>query len=252
MPTHWLTLAMVRVKIDGFRSVEQALAAAEAGADFVGMVFAESRRKISLEDASEIVRALGTPLRGLEMVSPPALFRTDATDLRAWFEHGASALERLLERKRPLTVGVFAGNDADEINEIVDECGIDLVQLSGDEPWGACLLANRQVIKVLHVQSKDDADAAMGRMQTGSAMAVLLDRADESAYGGTGKVLDWRVAAAVAARMPVWLAGGLTPENVIEAVKAVRPWAVDVSSGVETDGVKDVAKIRAFVAAAKA
>jgi phosphoribosylanthranilate isomerase len=243
---------MTRVKICGCRSVEVALTAAEAGADFVGLMFApSSKRRIELEDASEIVRALGKPLRELEMSTPPAAFRTEAAGLGPWFEHGASALERLLERKRPLTVGVFAGNDADEINEIVDECGIDLIQLSGGEPWGACLLANRQVIKAVHVGGGDDAASAMARMETGSAMAVLLDKAHDAAFGGQGEAFDWAVAASIASTMPVWLAGGLTPETVTQAIRTVRPWCVDVSSGVETDGTKGSAKIRAFVAAAK-
>jgi phosphoribosylanthranilate isomerase len=104
------------------------------------------------------------------------------------------------------------------------------------------------VVKALHVRADDTAESALARVETGSAMAVMLDRADDSAYGGTGQALDWRVAAEIAASMPVWLAGGLSPENVAEAVHAVHPWCVDVSSGVETDGVKDAAKIRAFVA----
>jgi phosphoribosylanthranilate isomerase len=244
---------VVRVKICGCRTPEQALTAAEAGADFVGLMFAPaSRRRVDLEQASEIVRALGSPLRAYELETPPAIYRTDASDLRSWFEHGASALDRLLQRKRPLTVGVFAGNDPDEINEIVDECGIDLVQLSGAEPWSACLLANRQVIKAVHIAADDDAASATVRMETGSALAVLLDRAEDSAFGGTGRPLDWIVAADIAVSMPVWLAGGLSPDNVADAIKAVQPWCVDVSSGVETDGVKDLAKIKAFVTAAKA
>jgi phosphoribosylanthranilate isomerase len=243
---------VTRVKICGCRSVETALVAVEAGADFVGLMFApSSRRRIDLEDASEIVRALGSPLAGIEMDTPPALFRTESNDLRSWFEHGASALERMLERKRPLTVGVFAGNDPEEINEIVDECGIDLIQLSGGEPWSACLLANRQVIKVLHVGADEAAAAALSRIETASAMAVMLDKGSDAAFGGTGETLDWAVAAEVAAAMPVWLAGGLTPENVAEAIRAVRPWAVDVSSGVEAEGMKDAAKIRAFIEAAR-
>ncbi|HEX5369938.1 MAG TPA: phosphoribosylanthranilate isomerase [Dehalococcoidia bacterium] len=242
----------MRVKICGCRSVEVALAAADAGADFVGLMFApSSKRRIELEDASEIVRALGTPLSELELQMPPAAFRTEAVGLGPWFEHGASALDRLLERKRPLTVGVFAGNDPDEINEIVDECGIDLIQFSGGEPWGACLLANRQVIKAVHVLSEDDAASAMSRMEVGSAMAVLLDKAHEAAFGGKGEAFDWSIATAIADKMPVWLAGGLTPETVAEAIGEVRPWAVDVSSGVETDGAKDIAKIRAFIAGAR-
>jgi phosphoribosylanthranilate isomerase len=250
----------VRVKICGCRTPEQALAAAEAGADFVGLMFAESRRRVEPSDAYDIVRALGTPLRELEQVSPPAMFRApsrasgQATDtgLRDWYEHGASALDRLLARKRPLTVGVFANNDPEEVNERVDECGIDLIQLSGGEPWGACFLAARQVIKVVHVGEGDDASSTLARLETGSAMAVMLDRTSDGVLGGAGKAFDWQVAAGIAAEMPVWLAGGLTPENVAQAIQTVRPWCVDVSSGVETHGVKDIAKIKAFVAAAKA
>jgi phosphoribosylanthranilate isomerase len=243
----------VRVKICGVRTPEQALAAAEAGADFIGINFvAESRRKVDPSDAYDIVHALGTPLSEIEQETPPSNFRTDATDLRAWYEHGASALERLLARKRPLTVGIFANNDPDEINELVDECGIDLIQLSGGEPWGHCLLAARQVIKVVHVSDADDAASTLARLETGGALAVLLDKAAAGALGGTGKPFDWQVAAGVSAGVPVWLAGGLSPENVALAVQTVRPWCVDVASGVETDGVKDLAKIAAFVKAAKA
>jgi phosphoribosylanthranilate isomerase len=243
---------MTRVKICGCRSVEMALEAAEAGADFVGLMFApSSRRRIEVEEASEIVRALGTPLAEIEMETPPAMYRAESNDLRSWFEHGASALDRMLERKRPLTVGVFAGNDPEEINEIVDECGIDLIQLSGGEPWSACLLANRQVIKALHIGPEEDAAAALGRIEAGSAMAVLLDKRSDAGFGGMGETLDWGVAAGIAGEMPVWLAGGLTPENVADAIRAVQPWAVDVSSGVETEGSKDVAKIKAFVAAVR-
>jgi phosphoribosylanthranilate isomerase len=244
---------MVRVKICGVRTPDTALAAADAGADFIGLMFAEgSRRKVDPSDAYDIVHALGTPLGEFEQVSPPSMYRTDSTDVRAWYEHGASALERLLERKRPLTVGVFANNDPDEINELVDECGIDLIQLSGGEPWGHCLLAARQVLKVVHVNDTDDAASTLARIETGSALAVMLDRASAGSLGGTGVTINWQVAAGVAAQAPVWLQGGLSPENVAEAIRVVRPWGVDVSSGVETDGAKDVAKIRAFVAAAKA
>jgi phosphoribosylanthranilate isomerase len=243
---------VTRIKICGLRTPEQALIAAEAGVDFVGMVFAESRRRVTAEEASEIVRALGTPLAGREMESPPAVFRNGGSGLRDWYEHGAAALERLLQRKRPLTVGVFANNDPDEINEIVDECGIDLIQLSGNEPWDRCLLMNRQVIKTLHLGPKDTLAEAVARTETGSAIAVHLDKADPRAFGGTGLSLDWNLAAAVAEVYPVWLAGGLTPENVAEAMRIVRPWCVDVSSGVELEGIKDEAKMRAFVKAVRA
>src|SRR5690349_13929878 len=199
----------VRVKICGVKTPEQALAAAEAGADFIGLMFVEtSRRYVDPSDAYDIVHALGSPLGEYEQLSPPSLHRTDATDIRAWYEHGASALERLLARKRPLTVGVFANNDPDEINELVDECGIDLIQLSGGVPWGRCLLAARQVIKAVHVGEADDSSSTLTRIETGSALAVMLDKASGDALGGTGKPLDWQVAAGIAAQTPVWLAGG--------------------------------------------
>src|SRR5262249_37184919 len=101
--------AMVRIKICGCRTPEDAVGAAEAGADFVGIMFAESRRRVTVYEAGEIVRSLGSPLRALEQIEPPAVHRLPfvaaATDagLRPWFEHGAEALERMLARKRPLT-----------------------------------------------------------------------------------------------------------------------------------------------------
>jgi phosphoribosylanthranilate isomerase len=248
-----MAVPVTRVKICGCRTPEQALWAAEAGADFVGVMFAtSSRRRVELEDASQIVRALGSSPRDVEDQPLPALQMTAPEELRSWFQNGASTLERLLERKRPLTVGVFAGNHPDEISEIVDKCGVDLIQLSGGEPWSVCLKANRQVIKAVHVRGDDSVASVTGRIEAGSAMAVLLDKADEAAYGGTGKPLDWQVVSGMASQMPVWLAGGLTPENVADAIEIVQPWCVDVSSGVETNGVKDAAKVRAFVKAAKA
>ncbi len=146
---------------------------------------------------------------------------------------------------------MFAHADPEEVNEIADESGVDLIQLSGGEPWGQCLLANRQVLKVLHIQPSETAAEALGRIETGSALAVMLDRAKAGAFGGTGEKLDWGVAAEMSAHIPVWLAGGLDPENVRDAVARVRPWAVDVSTGVETDGAKDYEKVRRFIREAK-
>lgn len=238
---------MTHVKICGCMRVDDALAAKEAGADFVGIVFAPgSRRRLSTEDAQAIVAAMGMPLRELEQTEPPPLYRGPEGDPVEWFRHGADALERLLARKRPLTVGVFQDQSPEEMNTIADECGLDLVQLSGHEAWADCLLANRQVIKGVDVLPGASADDVLTGLQTGSAVACLLDISR-----GRGIALDRAVAAEVAARMPVWLAGGLTPDNVADAVREVRPWAVDASSGLETDGAKDAGKIRAFVAAAK-
>lgn len=248
---------MTHVKICGCKRVEDALTAAEAGADFVGLVFAESRRRLEPDEAWDIVRALGEPLSQRELTEPPSLHRAGSVEaavpegVEEWFRQGAAALERLLERKRPLTVGVFAGQDLEAVNAIADECGLDLVQLSGDESWQDCLLIARQVIKVTHVGQGAASADVLRRIEAGTAIACLLDTASEGVYGGSGRRMDWTVAREVSARLPTVLAGGLAPENVGEAVRAVRPWGVDVSSGVEAGGEKDAAKIRAFVRAAK-
>jgi len=234
------------VKICGCMRVDDALAAAQAGADFVGLVFAESRRRLSTEQALQIVRALGTPLRDLGQTEPPPLYHGDAADVAAWFRHGAEALERLLARKRPLTVGVFEDQPLEQVDSIADEAGLDLIQLSGRESWQDCLLANRQVIKVVNTEAFASADALLAALEPGTAIACLLDSSR-----GRGRRTDWSLARALASRLPLILAGGLTPENVSDAVREVRPWAVDVSTGVETEGAKDPQKIRAFVAAAK-
>ncbi len=239
---------MIRVKICGIMRAEDALLAAEAGADFIGLIFAESPRRLSAGRAAEIVRALGSPLRDVEMTPPPHAEVAGAAD---WFRQAAGALERLLERKRPLTVGVFADMDMETVNSVADECGLDLIQFSGGESWHDCLLANRQVIKALRVREGDSAESVLAAIEPGTAVACLLDPQVAGAYGGTGHLLDWGMASRVAREMPMILAGGLTPDNVAEAVRAVRPWAVDVSSGVEREGVKDGDKIRAFISAAR-
>lgn len=237
---------MTYVKICGCMTPADAGAAAGAGADFIGIIFASSRRRVSPDDAAEIVRAAGTPLRELEQVEPPPLHPGRFDTVEAWFAHGADALERLLARKRPLVVGVFEDQPIDEVNGIADETGVDLVQLSGNEPAADMLVANRQVINVLRTRGGMTADDIMRCIEPGAAVASMLDPSRGS--GATG---DWSVAREVALRMPLWLAGGLTPENVGEAIASVHPWLVDVSSGVETGGAKDPEKIRAFVRAAK-
>ena len=235
---------MTRVKICGCMRADDAIAAANAGADFVGIMFADSRRRVSREAASEIVRALGTPLREMEQDEPPPLHPGRFPTVESSFAHGADALDRLLARKRPLIVGVFKDQDIEEVNEIADETGIDLVQLIGAEPWSDCLLANRQAIKVLHERPGMSAADVLSYIEPDAALAFMLDPSCGS--GATG---DWALAREVASRLPLWLAGGLTPENVRSAIDAVRPWAVDVSTGVETAGAKDAAKIAAFVRA---
>jgi len=222
---------MTLVKICGVSEVTHARAAAALGADFVGMVFAPSRRQVTLGQAKRIAS-------GLRKDGEPA---PDARD--------ANSLEEELTRRRPLLVGVFADQDADTINAICDDVGLDLVQLSGSEPWEVCAHIRRPIFKCMKVRDGETAEQLMMHVHTGAI--VLLDPYVEGTYGGTGKTLDWSVASEIAKQTPTVLAGGLTPKNIGKAVRVVSPWAVDVSSGVETDGAKDVDKIRGFIAAAK-
>jgi anthranilate synthase/indole-3-glycerol phosphate synthase/phosphoribosylanthranilate isomerase len=222
--------------------VEDVLAAKDAGADFVGLMFApRSRRVLAVEDAQALVEAAGRPLRDLGQDEPPPLHHVTAADPETWFAEGAKALERMLARKRPLTVGVFENQPLEEVNEIADDLGLDLIQLSGRESWADCLLANRQVIKAI-----EPSDGLVDSLEAGTAIACLLDPSK-----GRGLPVDRTTAAQLAGVVPLWLAGGLSPDNVGDAIREVCPWAVDVSSGVETSGKKDGDRIRLFVEAAK-
>ncbi len=221
---------MTLVKICGVSEPRHARAAAAFGADFIGVIFAPSRRQVTMGQARAIADALG------ERFGPPSKPTSDAVEDR-------------LRRGRPLLVGVFADQDVDTVNAIADECSLDLIQLSGAERWDVCPLLNRPVLKAVKVRQGQSASEVLDEVEDGALL--LLDPDVEGAYGGTGVTLDWEVAAKVAESRPVMLAGGLRPDNVGEAVQTVRPWAVDVSSGVETDGVKDISKIRTFIRAAK-
>ncbi len=212
---------MTVVKIDGISRIEDARAVAEAGADYLGMVFAPSPRQVLAETARQIVGALG----GVQT--------------------------------RPQVVGVFVNTPASEINRLADFCGLDIVQLSGDESWEYCRDINRSVIKVIHVSEDMGAEAIFGEIATGERVlgvdgfTCLLDTKVRGRYGGTGEKFDWTLAGEVGLKRPVIIAGGLDAENVGEAIKIARPWGVDVSSGVETGGSKDIAKIEAFVRAVR-
>ena len=213
----------IKVKICGIRALDDALAAAEAGADFIGMVFVPERhRRITPQEAKLIVdgvRDSGGPV--------------------------------------PHIVGLFADQTLDEVNAVVEHVGLDLVQLCGKETVEYAGQIGCGVIKVVHVAESATAtdDAGTGaRVKdfSGVGHLVTLDRYVKGIQGGTGKGFDWGVAAALSqAGLPFLLAGGLTPENVSGAVTAVNPWGVDVSSGVETAGTKDHQKIRAFMQNAK-
>jgi phosphoribosylanthranilate isomerase len=147
-------------------------------------------------------------------------------------------------------VGLFVNAPADEVRRVVRDCGLDYAQLCGEETPEYCRDLGVPVIRSLRVRGPEVADEVE---RFASVVAwCQLDGFQPNAYGGTGTRFDWRLATEIAARQTIVLAGGLTPENVAEAITVVRPRGVDVSSGVETDGRKDSAKITAFVRTARA
>lgn len=213
---------MTRVKICGLSDMESALAAAEAGADFVGLVFATSRRQVSPEKALPI----------------------------------AEAVHSLPDH--PAVVGVFVNVAAEEVNQIADYCRLDWVQFSGDESWDDCRKISKPLIKVIHVANQQKTGEMLAEIEAGyrrllgKELICLLDAKVRNTYGGTGETFDWQLARDVSTRFPVMVAGGLSPANVGQLLREVRPWGVDVSSGVETEGRKDISKIREFIETVRA
>ena len=201
-----------RVKICGVRRLEDAMLAAELGADAIGFVFwPDSPRFVDPYRARDIARRL-----------PPFL----------------------------TTVGVFVDQPADFVNGVADLLALGAVQFHGHEAPSDYARASHRVIKAVAVG--DSFDRVRDLDPVPSHVAVLLDAHDPIKRGGTGKAIDWSVAADVARRRRVILSGGLQPSNVQSALDAVRPYAVDVSSGVESSpGIKDPDKLRAFFAAVR-
>jgi len=146
------------------------------------------------------------------------------------------------------TVGLFVNEEPEKINWAADYCGLDLVQLHGDETPEDCLEVNRRVIKAFRVQSI----VSLEPLKKYQVCGYLLDAWCPDCYGGTGKTFNWEMAAAAGHYGRIILAGGLTPDNIAEAINAVSPYAVDVSSGVESaPGKKDAEKVRQFIKLAK-
>ena len=144
-------------------------------------------------------------------------------------------------------VGVFVDETVETMNHLAEYCDLDYIQLSGDEPDEVVRHLARPVIRTIHVGG--DGDRIHDRLASAPGEIILLDTAVAGARGGTGEAFDWSGLPPL--ERPVLLAGGLHPGNVAEAIGTVHPWGVDVSSGVETAGRKDAAKIRAFIAAAQ-
>lgn len=204
----------LKIKICGITNVEDALAAVEAGADALGFVFhRESPRRVVLDVVRRIVGQL-----------PPFV----------------------------LPVGVFVNEDLKTVRDLMDGCGLALAQLHGDETAAYCEALGRPALKAIRLRDRGTFLAMAEYKGRAQVRGFVVDASSDTLYGGTGRVADWDLAAEAAKASLVLLAGGLTPENVTEAIQKVRPYGVDVSSGVESrPGKKDHTKIRAFINAAK-
>lgn len=244
------------IKLCGLRAPEQAMLATELGADAIGLVFAPSRRRVTPEQACAIVHATGC-----------SMLPDRDEDQRAG--SGVSPISTALcQRPLPLqgsgvlhwgwlgvrSVGVFVNEAPATIAAIVATVGLDAIQLSGDESPDDCaaIIAQAQLPIIKALRLREEADLPRLDAYVAAGATLLLDSpAADGSYGGTGQIGDWALARRAAERWPIILSGGLTPENVAPALEAVSPCGIDVSSGIETNGVKDPAKMRAFVIAAK-
>lgn len=205
---------MVKIKICGITNEEDAKVVVAAGADALGFVLYRKSPRF-VEPA--VVRAI---VAGL----PPFV----------------------------LPVGVFVNEEPKRVRALMDECGLALAQLHGDETASYCQDLGRPVMKALRLKDRGTCLALAEFSGRANVRGFLIDAFSNQAYGGTGQTVDWGLAQEVAQSMPVVLAGGLTPTNVAEAITRVRPYGVDVSSGVElSPGKKDHDKVKAFIHAAR-
>jgi len=202
---------MIKVKICGITNKEDALYAAECGADALGFIFYEkSPRYIEPDNAKTIIAAL-----------PPFV----------------------------TTVGVFVNKDFNDIRDITLLTGVTVVQLHGDESPSYCNLVEGKLIKAIRVKN----DSSIEGLKKYDVDTFLLDSFDKNSFGGSGLTFDWKLAEKAKQYGKIILAGGLTPDNVEEAVKKVAPYGVDVNSGVEKKpGIKNKNKVKKFIIRSKA
>ncbi|HET9961833.1 MAG TPA: phosphoribosylanthranilate isomerase [Nitrospiraceae bacterium] len=204
----------IKVKICGITNPDDAAAAVRAGADALGFVFHKSSpRWVEPAVVKAIVREL-----------PPFV----------------------------LPVGVFVNEDAKVVRDLMDDCGLALAQLHGDEPATYCEQLGRPIMKAIRLKDSRSFLALAEFKGRAQVRGFVIDAFATGAYGGTGRLADWSLAAEAAKAASILLAGGLTPDNVGQAVAQVRPYGVDVSSGVEAaPGRKDHDKLQAFIKAAR-
>ncbi len=201
---------MTKVKICGIKNLNDAIFAADNGADAIGFVFAKSKRKVSQEKARAIVRKL-----------PPFI----------------------------TTVGLFVNETVENIEATCRFCGLDAIQLHGNELPGVLnKLKDFKTIKAFRIKNEKD----ISPIKKFKPNAILLDGYSENKMGGTGATFDWKIVKKLKTSIPIIVAGGLTHLNVSQAIKIVKPYGVDVSSGVENKpGQKDKRLIKKFIDAVK-
>lgn len=218
---------MVRVKICGITNLDDALAAAYAGADMLGFnFFAQSPRSISLRNAQTIAQALRAELGEI----------------------------------CPLLAGVFVNESCHTVSAVGMFVGLDFAQLSGNEPHDEVARLAGMAVKAIRPHDPASASIALSEYipyapKDQRIPSLMVDAFHPSLYGGTGQQTSIDIALAVQERVPrMMLAGGLTPDNIAERVQMIRPWGVDVASGVENGipGRKDFGKMRAFIEEAQA
>ncbi|WP_100402707.1 phosphoribosylanthranilate isomerase [Bacillus sp. FJAT-42315] len=199
----------MKVKICGIQDVDIALHAQQIGTDYIGFVFAKSKRQVSAEQAAAISDRL---------------------------------------QKGPLKVGVFVNEDVKRVEEIAEAASLDIIQLHGDESPEYARKLTRPVMKAFSYSPQ----LSMKEVLAYPADLILLDSAKGPYRGGNGTTFNWSLLTSETFdRTRLILAGGLHPDNVQEAITMIQPAAVDVSSGVETNGVKDWTKMKAFIDQAK-
>ena len=152
---------------------------------------------------------------------------------------------------------MFVNLPASDVNFIAEACRLDWVQLSGRETWDYCKDIHKPIIKTIHISPKTTTETILAEIKHGyrqlsrERLVFLLDTQAKNTHGGTGQIFNWQIAKEISRQYPVMIAGGLTPDNVGLLIKEVNPWGVDVSSGVETEGQKDINKIKDFIKKAR-
>jgi phosphoribosylanthranilate isomerase len=204
---------MVKVKVCGITNPKDARSAAEYGADAIGLVFAQSPRRVGVKEARDIAAML-----------PDGVFK----------------------------VGVFVNERPEGMLRVATEVGLDLLQLHGDETPEAVAAVRAGGLRVIKALRVRDAGSLMSAMGEYEADFFLLDSHSAKARGGTGERFDWEVAKSLKGRGNILVSGGLTPENVREAIRFFEPYGVDASSSLEdAPGKKNVERVRRFIVAAK-